>query len=83
MNHILNGNLSPFDKYESPTNIITDMSHMLDGCSSLISLPDIGKLNLKNVSDISNMFSNCSSLISLPNLSDWNTEDIIKIISMF
>ena len=53
-------------------NIVTDMSDMFDGCSSLISLPDISKWNTNNVECMSYMFSRCSSLISLPDISKWN-----------
>ena len=48
---------------------ITNMNSMFYGCSSLISLPDISKLDIKNVTNISSMFQGCSSLISLPDIS--------------
>ena len=35
---------------------IDDMSHMFFGCSSLISLPDISKMNIINVTSLKNMF---------------------------
>ena len=44
-------------------NNIKDMSNMFDGCSSLISLPNISKWNTSKVIDMSYMFGGCSSLI--------------------
>jgi len=43
-------------------NNIIDMSHMFNGCSSLLSLPDISKLNTNNFTNMSHMFNGCSSL---------------------
>ena len=40
---------------------------MLNGCSSLISLPDISKWDLK-IGIIDSIFNGCSSLISIPEL---------------
>ena len=62
---------------------ITDMSNMFEGCSSLISLPDISKWNTNNITDISNMFFGCSSLTSLPDISKWNTKNISEMIYIF
>ena len=56
---------------------VKDMSSMFNECSSLLSLPDISKLNIENVIDISNMLYRCSSLSSLPDISKWNTIIII------
>ena len=41
-------------------------------CSSLISLPDISKWNINNVTNMSQMFYKCTLLISLPDISKWN-----------
>ena len=49
-NKILNIKLKEFEN-------ITDMSEMFDGCSSLLSLPDISKWNIKNVKDINCLFN--------------------------
>ena len=59
------------------------MSHMFDGCSSLLSLPDISKWKTNNVNNMSNMFSRCSSLSSLPDISKWNTNNANYISGMF
>ena len=50
---------------------VNDMSYIFDGCSSLLSLPDISKWNTNNITDMSDMFYECSSLISLPDISKW------------
>ena len=52
------------------------MSDMFNGCSSLISLPDISKWDTKNVTFMSYMFRECSSLISLPDISKWDTKNV-------
>ena len=64
-------------------NIVTDMSDMIDGCSSLISLPDISKWNTNNFRYMTSMFERCSSLISLPDISKWNTNNVTNMIYMF
>ena len=43
-------------------NNVTDMNNMFDGCSSLLSLPDISKLNTNNVIKMEGLFNKCSSL---------------------
>ena len=50
------------------------MNSMFNGCSSLISLPDLSKWDTKNTKMYS-MFNGYSSLISLPDLSKWNTNN--------
>ena len=45
---------------------------MFSGCTSLIAVPDISKLDTSSVSDMSEKFYNCGRLMSLP-------DDISKI----
>ena len=61
-------------------NNVTDMSFMFHGCSSLLSLPDISKLNTNNVTDMNFIFGECSSLSSLPDISKWNTNRGQKLL---
>jgi len=61
-NNILNIKLKGVDN-------ITNTSEMFNGCSSLLSLPDISKLNTNKVTNMSWMFYGCSSLSSLPDIS--------------
>ena len=63
--------------------LITDMSGMFYGCSSLNSLPDISKWDTKNVTNMSYMFSGCSSLKSFPDISIWNIKNVTSTCSMF
>jgi len=65
------------------TNTIENMSEMFFGCKSLLSLPDISKWNIDNVTDMSGMFYACSSLLSLPDISKWNTNKVCKMNHMF
>ncbi len=64
-------------------NNITDMSNMFYGCSALISLPDISKLNTNNVTSMNNMLEECSSLSTLPDISNWNTSNVTNMNGMF
>ena len=64
-------------------NNITNIKFMFFRCSSVISLPDISKLNINNVKDMSFMFNGCSSLISLPDISKWNTNNVTSMHYMF
>ena len=62
---------------------ITDISCMFKYCKSLISIIDLYKLNLEEISSTSNMFFECSSLISLSDISIWNTDNIKDMSYMF
>ena len=60
-----------------------NMESMFEGCSSLISLPDISKWNTKYVYNMESMFEGCSSLISLPDISKWDTKYVYNMGYMF
>jgi len=64
-------------------NIVKNMGYMFANCSSLLSLPDISKLNTNNVTNMSAMFYNCSSLSSLPDISKWNINNVTNMSEMF
>ena len=59
------------------------MSGLLNGCQSLVSLPDISNWETNNVTDISYMFCHCSSLSSLPDISKWKTSNVINMRNLF
>ena len=67
---------------EIKVNIIS-MSHMFEGCESLISISDIFKWDTSNVKDMSHIFEGCKLLKSLPDISKWNTNNIYYINDMF
>ena len=62
---------------------VTNMSYMFEGCSSLLSLPDISKWNTNKVTNMSHIFSGCLSLSSLPGISKWNTNNVTNMSNMF
>ena len=62
---------------------IDNMFCMFAECSSLITLPDIGKWDLSNVKEIRSMFYNCTSLVSLNGISEWNTKNIVNMRGVF
>ena len=66
---------------------ITDMSHMFccigEFCESLVSLPNISKLNTMSVTNMSGMFGGCSSLSFLPDISNWKISNVTDISHMF
>jgi len=57
-------------------NNIFDMSYMFCDCYSLISLPDISKINTSKINNMKSMFDVCNSLLSLPDLSKWSTSKV-------
>jgi surface protein len=62
---------------------VTNMSHIFNGCSTLISFDDISNLDMKNVTDISFMFYGCSSIEAMPDISNWDTSKVTDIESIF
>ena len=50
------------------------MNEIFANCSSLLSLPDISKLNASNIINLSGLFYNCSLLKTVPDISKWNTK---------
>ena len=80
---IFYGNLPLFPIIEWNTEKVINMSNIFEGCSSLISLPDISKWNIDKVINMNSTFEGCSSLLSLPDISEWNTEKVIDMSYMF
>ena len=64
-------------------NKITNISHIFEQCSSLLSVSDISKIDISNITDISFMFSECRLLPNLPDISFWDTRNIISMRSFF
>ena len=62
---------------------VTNMSHMFDGCESLLSISNISNWNTDKVTDMSSMFTGCEKLISLSDISSWNTSNVINMSHMF
>jgi len=64
-------------------NNITDMSHMFDGCNSILELPDISEWDTSKVNNMSYMFRECELISSLPDLSNWDTLNVTDMSFMF
>ena len=62
---------------------LTDMSHMFNGCSSLLFLPDISEINTFHVTDMSYLFYGCTLLENIPNINKWNLSNVKNISYMF
>ena len=62
---------------------ITNISYMFSDCSSLISLPNISKLNTRNIINMNNLFENCESLSLLSDISKWDTTNVKNLSYMF
>ena len=62
---------------------VTNMSHIFNGCSTLISFDDISNVDMKNVNDISYAFYGCNSIEVIPDISDWDTSKVTDIESLF
>ena len=63
--------------------ISSNLSHIFDGCISLISISDISQWNTCNVIDMSYMFNYCFSLESLSDISNWSTKNVKDISYLF
>ena len=74
--HIHTIDFSPFN-----SSSLTNISHLLDGCSNLTSL-DISYLETSLVADMSHSFSGLNSLISL-NLTNFTTLNVKDMTNMF
>ena len=49
-------------------NKITNTNNMFEECSSLLSIPDIAKLNTPKIMESNNMFKGCSPSLKIPNI---------------
>ena len=65
------------------TRDINDLSSMFAHCSSLISLPDISRLDTSNVEDMSSMFLNCKKLVEIDDISKWDVSKVRSMKCMF
>ena len=65
------------------TTDVTNMDHMLSGCSSLEDISDLKNWDTSNVTDMNGMFSNCSSLVDISPLKDWDTSKVTDMNGMF
>ena len=61
--------------------LLTNMSHMFSGCSSLKSV-DLSSFNTNNINNMSFVFDGCEALESI-NLSSLNTNNVKKMWGMF
>ena len=59
------------------TENVINMQYMFEGCSKLITIP---QLNTSKVKNMKNMFYDCASLTSIPQL---NTNNVIDMSNMF
>jgi surface protein len=59
----------------------TDLSHMFDGCTNLVSI-NTQDWDTSNVTNMVAMFRNCTSLTSL-DLSNWDTSSVTRMNDMF
>ena len=61
---------------------IKDISGIFAGCKTLVSIPNISKLNTSNITDMSSMFEYCK-IPFLLDISEWNTSNVINMSKMF
>ena len=62
---------------------IKNLSHMFDGCTSLLSFGALSTWNLDNIKNMSYMFNKCESLNSLPDLAEWEIKNVENIDNIF
>ena len=52
-------------------------------CSSLLSIPDISKWNIKRINNMEKLFYRCLKLINLPDIFKWDIDNVKNMNSMF
>jgi surface protein len=73
--------LSPsFDASQLNKFNFTSMEGIFEKCNTV---PDLSKLDTKNVENMSRLFANCSDLGSLSDISNFNTEKVTDFSEMF
>ena len=73
--------LSPsFDASQLNKFNFTSMEGMFEKCTTL---PDLSKLDTKNVENMSRLFANCSNLETLPDISNFDTKKVTNFSEMF
>ena len=68
---------------ERKDKLMSDMSYMFDGISSLDSTSNFSNFNSSNITKMIGMFYNCSSITKLPDISGLNTEKVTDMNNMF
>ena len=63
--------------------IVTNLSYMFYGCSSLTSISGLSLLNTSNVTNLSHMFENCSLLKEICDISKWDTKNVNELSFLF
>ena len=58
------------------------MAGLFQGCSSLLSLPDISKWNTSNVKNMSSLFEGCANLVTIK-IADWDISKVESMNSLF
>lgn len=76
-------NLASFDGANLDLSLVTDMSGMFSGCTSLLNLTNINGWNTKNVSNMSELFKNCSALKTAEDVKSWNVSHVTTMNGMF
>ena len=69
--------------YEGNNKLVTDLSYMFYGCSSLQSISGLSKLNTINVENISHIFQNCSKLEFIRDITHWKINNVLDMSYMF
>ena len=64
-------------------NKITNMCGMFEGCSSLLSISGISKINTSKITNMSSIFANCTSLKYIDDISRWDTSKVTNMSSLF
>ena len=68
---------------ERKYKLITDLSYMFDGISSLTNQSNFNNFKGNNIRKMNNMFNDCKLLKKLPDISDLNTENVSNMSYMF
>ena len=63
--------------------IATNMKYMFYGCSSLLFITGLSKINTNNVKNMEHLFENCIKVSKISDISKWNLNKVKDISKMF
>ena len=64
-------------------NYITDASYMFRSVNNLFDVPNISRMDVKNIKSMEVMFEGCKELKELKGINRWNVENVVSMRGMF
>ena len=64
-------------------NKVTDTSYMFRFVNNLLDVPNISRMDAKNIISMEVMFEGCEKLVELKGINRWNVENVVSMRGMF